>query len=143
MTNGMKKRVLILCTGNSARSQMAEALWRQHTGDRWDVFSAGLEPKGVNPLAIRVMDEVGINIRRQRSKSVEEFAGQAFDLVITVCDDAAERCPSFPAAKRRLHWPFEDPPRATGSPEDRLRVWRQVRDEIDARIRAWLDEEDA
>lgn len=134
-----RRRVLILCTGNSARSQMAEAFWRRHGGDRWDAFSAGVNPKGVNPLAVKVMGEAGIDLSGHRSKPVSEFNGQPFDLVVTVCDNAAAACPSFPGAKRQLHWPFDDPPAAGGTPEQQLAVWRRVRDEIDAKIRDFLN----
>src|SRR5438128_2383143 len=110
-----KKRVLILCTGNSARSQMAEALWRQQAGDRWEAFSAGTSPKGfVHPLAIKVMKEKGIDISGQKSKSLEPYREQHFDLVITVCDNAAKNCPVFPNAKKMLHCPFDDPTHAPG-----------------------------
>jgi len=136
-----KQRVLILCTGNSARSQMAEAFWRRFGGEQWDAFGAGVAPQGLNPLAVQVMGEVGIDISKQRSKSVDEFSGQAFDLVVTVCANAAELCPAFPGAKRQLHWPFDDPPNAQGAHEQRMQVWRRVRDEIEARIRTWLEKE--
>ena len=104
-----RQRVLFVCTGNSARSQMAEGLLRHEAGDRFEVFSAGTHPTQVRPEAIVVMREIGIDISPHRSKSVDEFAGQAFDYVITVCDNANETCPVFPGRARRLHWPFEDP----------------------------------
>lgn len=130
-----KSRVLILCTGNSARSQMAEGLLRRDdAGERFEVFSAGTRPSAVRPEAIAVMAELGIDISGQRSKSVEEFRGQSFDYVLTVCDAARESCPVFPDAGRRLHHSFDDPAAATGSEAERLAVFRRVRDEL----RAWL-----
>jgi arsenate reductase (thioredoxin) len=129
-----KKRVLILCTGNSARSQMAEGLLRHDGGGRFAVESAGVSPTGVRPEAIKAMRELGIDIANQRSKSVDEFAGQAFDYVITVCDNAREQCPVFPDATRRVHWGFDDPAAAAGDEEARLEVFRRVRDEIRARL---------
>ncbi|HEX8130827.1 MAG TPA: arsenate reductase ArsC [Pyrinomonadaceae bacterium] len=131
---GEQKRVLILCTGNSARSQMAEGLLRHDGGGRFKVESAGVSPTRVRPEAIEAMREVGIDISGQRSKSVEEFAGQAFDYVITVCDNAREQCPFFPAGTRRIHWSFDDPAEAVGDDAARLAVFRRVRDEIRARL---------
>ena len=136
MTSTKHARVLILCTGNSARSQMAEGLLRHDGGDRFEVFSAGVSPSRVRPEAIEAMREIGVDISGQRSKSVEEFAGQPFDYVITVCDNAREQCPFFPAETKRLHWSFDDPAAATGDAAERLAVFRRVRDEI----RAWLRE---
>jgi len=129
-----KKRVLVICTGNSARSQMAEGLWRHEASDRFDVFSAGTRPTQLRPEAIAVMNEIGIDISGHRSKSVDEFAGQEFDYVITVCDNANETCPVFPGKAQRLHWPFEDPAAASGSEDEREAAFRRVRDEIRARI---------
>lgn len=137
-----KRKVLILCTGNSARSQMAEGFWRHLGGDRWEVFSAGVDPKGVNPVAVAVMAEAGVDISAQRSKNVTEFHGQPFDLVVTVCDNAAAACPSFPGAKCRVHWPFEDPPHLPGDDEAKLVVWRRVRDQIRARVGEYLHEQE-
>ena len=125
-----RKRVLILCTGNSARSQMAEGLLRNDAGDRFEVESAGTKPSQVRPEAIAVMKEVGIDISGHRSKSVDEFAGRAFDYVLTVCDNAKESCPIFPGHANRLHHNFDDPATAQGSEEQRLVVFRLVRDEI-------------
>lgn len=133
-----RKRVLILCTGNSARSQMAEGLLRHDGGDRFEVLSAGTEPGRVNPLAIEAMREIGIDISAHRSKSVDEFRGQEFDYVITVCDRANESCPIFPAGTRRVHWSFEDPAAATGDEAARLAVFRRVRDEIGERLRDFI-----
>ena len=118
--------VLFLCTGNSARSIMAEALLRQHGKDRFEVFSAGIDPRGVNPLTIRVLGDAGIDASWARAKSVQEFIGQPFDYVITVCDQAREACPVFPGAQESLHWGYEDPAEATGSEEERLAVFRRV-----------------
>src|SRR5689334_14650577 len=128
MTNS--KRVLILCTGNSARSQMAEGLLRNLAGDRFEVESAGVAPTRVRSEAVTAMREIGIDISQQRSKSVDEFTGQPFDYVITVCDNANEQCPVFPANTKRIHWSFEDPAAAEGDEAARLAVFRRVRDEI-------------
>lgn len=130
-----KKHVLILCTGNSARSQMAEGLLRHDAGDLFEVASAGVNPTQVRPEAIATMREIGIDISSQRSKSVDEFTGQEFDYVITVCDNANERCPVFPGKTQRIHWSFEDPAAVQGDPEQRLAVFRQVRDEIRQRLK--------
>jgi arsenate reductase len=130
-----KKRVLILCTGNSARSQMAEGLLRHDGGGKFEVESAGVEPSHVRPQAVEAMREVGIDISGHRSKSVEEFAGQEFDYVITVCDNAKEQCPVFPGKTKRIHWSFDDPAAAEGDEAERLAVFRRVRDEIRERLR--------
>lgn len=130
-----KKRVLILCTGNSARSQMAEGLLRQDGGDEFEVFSAGVEPSFVRPQAIEAMREIGMDISGHRSKSVDEFAGQEFDYVITVCDNANERCPIFPGKTERIHWSFDDPATAQGDDAAKLVVFRRVRDEIRDKLR--------
>jgi arsenate reductase (thioredoxin) len=135
-----KKRVLILCTGNSARSQMAEGLLRRMSDDRMEVFSAGVEQSFVRPQAIEAMREVGIDISGHRSKSVDEFAGQEFDYVITVCDNARERCPVFPGKTKRIHWSFDDPAAAEGDEAARLAVFRRVRDEIKDRLREFVKE---
>ncbi len=131
-------KVLILCTGNSARSQMAEGLLRQEAGDRYEVFSAGTKPTQVRPEAIAVMREIGIDISGHRSKSIDEFAGQELDLVITVCDNAKESCPVFPGRIRRLHWPFEDPAAVVGLEEQRVAAFRSIRDQIHQRIKMFL-----
>ena len=125
-----KKRVLILCTGNSARSQMAEGLLRHDAGQRFEVESAGTKPSSVRPEAITAMCELGIDISGHRSKSVEEFDGQHFDYVITVCDSARETCPVFSGAAEKLHHSFEDPAALNGSEEERLALFRRVRDEL-------------
>ena len=134
----MKQRVLILCTGNSARSQMAEGLLRTLAGEQFDVFSAGTKPSTVNPLAIAAMDERGIDIRSHRSKHLQEFLAEPFDYVITVCDNAAENCPVFPGPAQRIHWSFPDPAAVEGSETERLASFRQVRDAIEAQLRTWL-----
>jgi len=131
-------RVLILCTGNSARSQMAEGLLRRLGDDQFEVSSAGVNPTAVRPEAVAVMSEVGIDISKQYSKSVNEFMGQEFDLVITVCDNANEHCPVFPGNTQRLHWSFADPAAVTGDEETRVNAFRRVRDEIGERFRAFL-----
>jgi arsenate reductase len=134
----MRRRVLFLCTHNSARSQMAEGLLRRLAGDRFEVASAGTEARGVHPLAVRAMAEAGVDISGQRSKTLDRFLDEPWDYVVTVCDRAGEACPVFPRAATRLSWSFEDPSGAAGSEDDRLAVFRRVRDEIEARIAAWL-----
>ena len=134
-------RVLVLCTHNSARSQMAEGFLRALGGDRFAVASAGTVATTVNPLATRVMEEVGVDLRSHTSKTFDRFLGEPWDYVITVCDQAAARCPVFPERARRVHWSFEDPSAATGSETDRLAVFRRVRDAIGERLRAWLADE--
>ena len=134
-------RVLFLCTHNSSRSQMAEGLLRARGGTRYQVFSAGTHPRAVHPLAIQAMAEIGIDISPaagHRAKSMDEFVGQPMDLVVTVCDEAAEECPFFPGARRQEHWSFPDPSAAIGTEEERLAVFRSVRDAIAARIEAFL-----
>ena len=133
-----KTRVLFLCTGNSCRSQMAEGFLRALAGDTFEAHSAGTRPSTLNPLAVRVMREAGIDISHQRSKDVAEYLGSPIDLVITVCDNAREQCPIFPGAARREHWPFADPAEATGTDDERLNVFRRLRDEIAARIRGFI-----
>ena len=127
-------RGLFLCTPNSARPQMAEGLLRHLAGDRFEAHSAGTEATHVRPLAIKAMEEVGVDISGQESKTLERYLEDPFDYVITVCDDANEACPFFPGAKNRLHWSFRDPSRAEGSEEERLAVFRSVRDRIGERI---------
>jgi arsenate reductase len=135
-----RKRVLILCTGNSARSQMAEGLLRDLAGDRFEVASAGVSPTEVRPEAISAMNEIGIDISRHRSKSVDEFTGHEFDYVITVCDNANQQCPVFPGKTERIHWSFEDPAVAQGDEQSRLAVFRRVRDEILHRLRLFVSD---
>jgi len=130
-----KKSVLILCTGNSARSQMAEGLLRHMAGERFEVASAGTKPSIVRPEAIAAMEELDIALTGHRSKSVDEFVGKSMDYVITVCDNAKESCPVFPAGTKRMHWPFQDPPGPNeGSDEERLAVFRMVRDQMRERF---------
>ena len=128
-------RVLFVCTGNSARSLMAEALLRHHGGDRFDVQSAGTVPRGVNPLTLRVLADAGIDASWARSKSVDEFLGQSFDYVVTVCDQARQVCPVFPGVHETLHWGYDDPAEATGTEEERLAVFRRVFIQIGERVR--------
>ena len=127
------QRVLFLCTGNSCRSQMAEGLLQSIGHGSFEAYSAGTEPKGLNPLAIRAMSEIDIDISAQTSESVAQYSDEDFDFVITVCDRARETCPVLPGGKQ-LHWSFDDPAEATGSEQQRLPVFRRVRDEIRARI---------
>ena len=134
----MKIRVLVLCTHNSARSQMAERFLRQLAGDRFEVASAGMQARGVNPLAVRAMAEAGVDLAGHSSKTLDRFLEERWDYVVTVCDSADEACPVFPRAATRLHWSFDDPSSARGTEEERLAVFRRVRDEIKARIAAWL-----
>ena len=126
----MKPKVLFLCTGNSARSQMAEGYLRHIAPDKFDAMSAGREPKGLNPLAVAAMKEIGIDISGQTSKNVVTLLGQHVPYVVTVCDNAKERCPIFTGTWKFLHWSFEDPAAASGTEEERLAVFRQVRDQI-------------
>jgi arsenate reductase len=133
-----RRRVLFLCVHNSARSQMAEGMLRAWAGDRFEAHSAGNAATEVRPLAIRAMAELGIDISGQRSKSVAEYDGQRFDFAVTVCDDAKEACPYFPGAAAQLHLRFDDPAAAEGSEEERLAVFRRVRDEIGARLREFI-----
>ena len=129
-----RTRVLILCTGNSARSQMAEGILRHDRGGRFEVWSAGTRPTAVHPLAIEAMREIGIDIAGHRSKSVANFADESFDYVITVCDQANEDCPSFRNVRRRIHWGFEDPGETVGSDAERLEAFRRVRDRLRQRL---------
>lgn len=135
-----KKRVLILCTGNSARSQMGEGLLKYLAGDRFEVFSAGTTPSTLNPYAVLAMAGIGIDIRDQYSKSMTMFLDHEFDYVITVCDQAAEVCPIFPGPARRIHWSFPDPAAAVGDHHEKLAMFIQVRDAIKARFEHWLVE---
>jgi arsenate reductase len=129
-----RSRVLFLCTHNSARSQMAEGLLRHLAGDRFEAHSAGTEATRVRPLAVRAMGEMGVDISGQESKTLDRYLKEPFDYVITVCDDANEACPFFPEAANRLRWSFEDPSKAEGSEEERLAVFRSVRDRIRQQI---------
>ena len=130
-------RVLFVCTGNSARSQMAESVLRQIGRGDFETFSAGTDPRGVNPLTVRALANAGIDVTGARSKSVTEFLGQSFDYVVTVCDRARESCPVFPGGAESLHWGFDDPAEATGSESERLAVFERVLGEISARLRTF------
>lgn len=136
-----KKRVLILCTGNSARSQMAEGLLRNDGGDKFEVESAGVSPGKVRPEAVEAMQEIGIDISAHRSKSADEFTGENFDYIITVCDNAKETCPVFPGKATRIHQSFEDPPlESVGDYESRIKIFRRVRDEIREWLKTFIEE---
>ncbi len=136
-----KTRVLFLCTGNSARSQMAEALLRKYGGDHFEAYSAGLHPKGIHPLTRQVLEEIGIDTSSQYSKPLSEYVGkQQFDYLITVCSNAEQECPFFPGAGKRLHWPFDDPVTVDGTEEFKLSQFRQVRDQIAGQIELWVAE---
>jgi arsenate reductase (thioredoxin) len=136
----MRQKVLFLCTGNSARSQMGEAFLRKYGGEVFDVYSAGLEPKGINPYTIRVMEELGIDLSSHYSKSVKEFLGKGLiQYLITVCDDAEKNCPTvWPGVNQRLHWSFEDPAAFTGSDEQKLAKFREIGDQMDQKVLEWL-----
>lgn len=140
-----KTRVLFLCTGNSARSQMAEAFLRRYGGDEFEAHSAGLEPKGIHPLTVQVMAEIGYDLSGQQSKSLREYLGKTlFQTLITVCDNAERNCPSvWPGVSERLHWSFEDPVAFDGPEDAHLQTFRQVRDQIEAQVRAWVAEKRA
>ncbi len=131
-------RVLFLCSGNSARSQMAEGLLRFYGGEDFEVSSAGLEPKGLNPLAVKAMAEIDIDISQQQSKHLDKFLGQQFDFIITVCDRARDNCPTFPGDSERIHWNYDDPVAVEGDEETRFVVFRRVRNEIRQRISIWV-----
>jgi arsenate reductase len=135
-----KTRILVLCTGNSARSQMGEGLFREEGGGGYEVSSAGTKPSQVRPEAIAVMREIGIDISGNRSKSVDEFAGQAFDFVVTVCDSARDNCPVFPGATKRIHWSLEDPAAVEGPEDERLAAFRRIRDQLRERVKAFVYE---
>ena len=137
-----KTKVMFLCTANRARSQMAEAFLQKYAGDRFEVYSAGLEPKEVHPYTKKVMEEIGIDISDQRAKGLNQFLGKVhFGYLITVCSKAEEQCPTFPGVGARLFWPFEDPVTFEGSEEEKLNKFREVRDQIDERIKDWLKED--
>lgn len=142
MDQSTKTKVLFLCTGNSCRSQIAEAWLRLLGGEDFEVFSAGLEPHGVNPLTTAVMKESGVDISDHRSKHIDEYIGKInFDYLITVCGNADERCPYFPGMGARLHWPFEDPAAFQGPEDQKVDKFREVREKIKAKIKSWLEEE--
>ena len=134
-----KTRVLFMCTGNTARSQMAEAFLRAYAGDRYEAYSAGLEPREINPLTISVMEERGFDLSGQHAKGLKEVLGQVhFGYLITVCDRAERECPTFPGMGIREFWPFEDPAAFEGTEEERLAKFREVRDAIDGRVQEWI-----
>ena len=137
-----KVRVLFLCTGNSARSQMAEAFLKQYGGDRFEVYSAGLKPTVIHPLTVRVLTEAGLDVSGQHAKSVNEVLGKVpFGYLITVCADAERECPTFPGVSVRLHWPIEDPAKFEGAAEQKLAKFREVRDIVEALVKAWVAED--
>ncbi len=133
-----KKGILFLCTGNSCRSQMAEGFAKKMLPKNMEIFSAGLEPKGLHPMAVKVMQEVGIDISQQESKNIPEIPIDKIDLVVTLCGDAAERCPVFPGKVERIHWALEDPAKAQGSEEEIAIVFRKIRDNIKSYIISYL-----
>lgn len=133
-----KPRVLFLCTGNSCRSQMAEVFLRKYAGDQFEVYSAGLEPKPINSLTIKVMEEIGFDMSSQYSKPLTLYLGKVhFGYLITVCSNAEEKCPIFPGMGTRIHWPFDDPAVFEGSEEEKLLKFREVRDQIDQKVHEW------
>jgi arsenate reductase (thioredoxin) len=133
-----KPRVLFLCTGNSCRSQMAEAFLRKYAGDQFEVYSAGLTPKPINPLTIKVMEEIGFDMSSQYSKPLTLYLGKLhFGYLITVCSNAEDKCPIFPGMGTRLHWPFDDPAEFEGSEQEKLLKFREVRDQIDQKVHEW------
>ena len=136
-----KTRVLFLCTGNSARSQMAEAFLNKYAGERFEAHSAGLEPKGINPLTIKVMNEVGVDMSTHTSKGVGTYLGKVlFQYLVTVCDNAEKNCPTvWPGVNHRLHWSFEDPAAFDGTDNEKLEKFRQVRDQIEQKVKAWIE----
>lgn len=138
-----KQRVLFLCTGNSARSQIAEAFLRKYGSDRFEAHSAGLEPKGLNPFTVKVMHEIGIDVSGQTSKGVDTYLGKTlFQYLVTVCDDADKNCPTvWPGVSNRMHWSFQDPAATVGTEEEKLAKFREVRDLIEVKIKGWLAEQ--
>ncbi len=132
------KRILVLCTGNSARSQMGEGLFRKEGGADYEVASAGTAPSRVRPEAVAVMNEIGIDISGHRSKSIDEFTGQHFDYVVTVCDNARDQCPVFPGRAERIHWSLEDPAAVQGSEPERLAAFRRIRDQLHQNVREFF-----
>lgn len=134
-----KTKVLFLCTGNSARSQMAEAFLRKYGGEKFDAFSAGLEPSVINPLTVQVMEELGVDMSQHYAKGLDKFLfKEHFGYMITVCSRAEEKCPIFPGMGVRLYWPLEDPAAFQGSPDEKLAKFRQVRDQIENAVKEWL-----
>ena len=134
-----KPRVLFLCTGNSARSQMAEAFLRKYSEDQFEVHSAGLDPTVINPYTVKVLEEIGIDTSKHFAKPLEKYLGNThFSYLITVCSKAEERCPMFPGMGKRLHWPFEDPAAFEGSDEETAEKFREIRDQIETKVQSWL-----
>jgi arsenate reductase len=134
-----KPRILFLCTGNSARSQMAEAFMRKYGGDQFEVYSAGLEPKKIHPLVIQIMKEIGVSLNGQYAKPLTLYMGKVhFSYLITVCDNAEKACPIFPGMGTRLHWPFEDPAAFQGTPQEILEKFRSIRDQIEVKVKEWV-----
>ncbi len=134
-----KPRVLFLCTGNSARSQMSEAFLRKYGDERFEVHSAGLEPTVINPYTVKVLEEIGIDTSSQHAKSLNTYFGKThFSYLITVCSKAEDRCPTFPGMGKRLHWPFEDPAAFEGSDEEKTEKFREIRDQIEAKVKDWV-----
>jgi len=136
-----KPRVLFLCTGNSARSQMAEAFLRKYGGDQFEVHSAGLDPTVINPFTVKVLEEIGIDTSSQYAKSLNTYLGKVhFSYLITVCSNAEERCPIFPGMGTRIHWPFEDPAAFQGTDEEKTEKFREIRNQIEEKIKGWIAE---
>ena len=136
-----KQKVIFLCTGNSVRSQMAEAFLKKHAGEHFEVYSAGFEPQGINPFTIKVMEELGYDLKDQYSKELKEFLGKVhFGILITVCEKAEKTCPIIPGVSTRLFWSFEDPAAFEGTEQEKLDKFRQVRDQIHEQIQVWLKE---
>lgn len=136
-----REKVLFLCTGNSARSQMAEAMLRRYAGDQFEVHSAGLEPSVIHPYTVKVLEEAGLDTSGQYSKPLTDYIGKTeFDYLITVCSSADEKCPVFPGMGKRIHWPFEDPGAFEGSDAAKIEKFREIRDKIKAKVTAWLEQ---
>jgi len=136
----IKPKVLFLCTGNSARSQMAEGFLRNMAGDYFEALSAGIEPKGLNPLAVEVMREIGIDLSHQHAKDVREFLGDPIPYIVTVCDNAKEHCPIFPGTYQYIHWSLPDPAAVQGTEDEKLAAFRRIRDEIASRVETFIQE---
>ena len=139
----MKQKVIFICTGNSCRSQIGEGLLRHNASDKFDVFSAGLKPSTVNPIAIKVMNELGIDISKHTSDDVNKYIVEEFDYIITVCDNAKESCPVLPGNGKRIHWSFKDPADVVGSEEEVLAEFRKVRDKIKSTLEQFIDEQNS
>jgi len=136
-----RPKLIFLCTGNSARSQMAETFLKKHAGEHFEVYSAGFEPQGINPFTIKVMEELGYDLKDQYSKELKEFLGKVhFEIVITVCEKAEKTCPIIPGVTTRLFWSFEDPAAYEGTEQEKIDKFRQIRDQIHQQIQVWLKE---